>query len=222
MSATRLLVLGLVRALGTAHGYRIHGELRSWGAEEWANVKWGSIYHALRQMTKEGKLVAHEDPECTGRVDYSITPAGEAEFIRLLRTALRVPEPRQDMLAAGLAFFTALRRDDAVGLLRERAVAIENVLGDLRANLPTPGENGLPPHVRELFGMWAQHAEASLRWARSFADRLAAGAYVMAGEEGFDAAFPAPASVPTPGSPPSGSPSAADTVADTGAAPRIR
>ena len=202
MSATRLLVLGLVRALGTAHGYRIHGELVSWGADKWANVKWGSIYHALRQLAKEGRLRVH-DAECTGRVDYSITPEGETEFMRLLRTALRVPEPRQDMLAAGLVFLPALRREDAIGLLRERVRAIEAVLDDLRASLPAPGDPALPAHVRELFGMWLHQTEASADWARSLADRLAAGAYVMAGEEGFEESFPlGPAAGAAPAFPP--------------------
>jgi hypothetical protein len=30
------------------HGYRVGHDPLSWGAGEWANVKWGSIYHALR------------------------------------------------------------------------------------------------------------------------------------------------------------------------------
>ncbi len=38
MSATRLLVLGVVRMYGQAHGYRVGRELMSWGVEEWANV----------------------------------------------------------------------------------------------------------------------------------------------------------------------------------------
>lgn len=54
VSATRLLVLGVV------HGYRVGADLLSWGAGQWANVKWGSIYHALRQATRAGFLRDHE------------------------------------------------------------------------------------------------------------------------------------------------------------------
>lgn len=43
MSTTRLLVLGVVAGHGTTHGYTVHSELVSWGADGWANVKWGSI-----------------------------------------------------------------------------------------------------------------------------------------------------------------------------------
>src|SRR5690606_35597363 len=92
MSATRLLVLGTVRIFGTAHGYLVHNELTTWGADEWANVKWGSIYHALRQMATKGLLDSTVTDDHLGRVDYTITPAGDEEFFRLLRSALKTPE----------------------------------------------------------------------------------------------------------------------------------
>ncbi|MGH3566084.1 MAG: PadR family transcriptional regulator [Pseudonocardia sp.] len=95
MSATRLLVLGIVRGYGRAHGYRVGHDLLSWGADEWANVKWGSIYHALRALTQSGFLLDHND--ILGRTDYELTERGEAEFIRLLSDALRRPEPRPDL-----------------------------------------------------------------------------------------------------------------------------
>ncbi|NUT10617.1 MAG: PadR family transcriptional regulator, partial [Nonomuraea sp.] len=54
MSATRLLVLGVVRLHGRAHGYLVGSELESWEAGQWAGLRSGSIYHALRQLAKEG------------------------------------------------------------------------------------------------------------------------------------------------------------------------
>ncbi|TDE09722.1 PadR family transcriptional regulator, partial [Jiangella asiatica] len=35
MSATKLLVLGIVHLSGGAHGYQVRSELQSWGAEIW-------------------------------------------------------------------------------------------------------------------------------------------------------------------------------------------
>jgi DNA-binding PadR family transcriptional regulator len=100
MSATRLLVLGVVRGYGRTHGYRIGTDLLSWGAGDWANVKWGSIYHALRTLTAAGSLVDHLD--VPGRTDYEITERGEAEFRSLLREAVRRPHSRPDQLGAAL------------------------------------------------------------------------------------------------------------------------
>lgn len=54
MSAIRLLVLGAVRQHGRAHGYQIRNDLEFWGAHEWSNAKPGSIYHALKQLAKQG------------------------------------------------------------------------------------------------------------------------------------------------------------------------
>jgi DNA-binding PadR family transcriptional regulator len=181
MSATRLLILGLVRSLGTAHGYAIHNELVSWGAGEWANVKWGSIYHALRQMQKEGKLRQANADDCTGRVDYALTESGEEEFQRLLRRSLRDRLTRPDMLCAGLALMTALPRGDAIALLKERVAEAEQDLAELAS-----GAGHLPPetpgHVAELFGFWRTAGENDVAWARGLIDRLSGGAYTMAGE----------------------------------------
>jgi len=56
LSATRLLVLGVVRMYGRAHGYQVRRELLTWSADKWANVQPGSIYPALKKMTAEELL----------------------------------------------------------------------------------------------------------------------------------------------------------------------
>ena len=149
VSATRLLVLGVVRGYGRVHGYRVGADLLSWGAGEWANVKWGSIYHALRQATRAGLLRDHDD--VPGRTDYELTERGEAEFRRLLRDALRQPQPRPDLLGAALALLPALTRDEALALLRERLTTLEQRREKARVQLDAWTD---PPHVRELFGLW--------------------------------------------------------------------
>ena len=65
MSATRLLVLGVVRTHGQAHGYLVNAELESWGAEKWAGLKSGSIYQSLRQLAKltHGSGTSHGQPD---------------------------------------------------------------------------------------------------------------------------------------------------------------
>ncbi len=65
MSATRLLVLGVVRRYGRAHGYQVRRELLTWSADEWASVQPGSIYHALEKMTAVGP--AAQPPRTVGR-----------------------------------------------------------------------------------------------------------------------------------------------------------
>ncbi|PRY35830.1 PadR family transcriptional regulator [Umezawaea tangerina] len=179
MSATRLLVLGVVRGYGRAHGYLVGNDLLSWGADEWANVKWGSIYHALKQLTKEGCL--RDDLVPPGRTDYELTDKGEAEYLRLLRDSLRRPELRPDMLGAGLAMLPSLTRDEAVGLFKQR-------LEELEAKRDSAQELGRswerPPHVKELYGLWEHSAASGAEWTRGMIERLEGGAYPMMGEPG--------------------------------------
>jgi DNA-binding PadR family transcriptional regulator len=204
MSATRLLVLGGVRRFGRAHGYEIRRELISWGSDEWAHVNPGSIYHALRQLAKEGLLREHEVEESDAgppHVDYEITDAGRAEFLRLLRRALAVVDIRHpEMLTAGLAFLTELTRAEAVRLLRERL----DGLAIRRASVAPHREARDPDdHLRELLGWWVHSADYAADWTRGLIGRLEAGAYVMADDSGSSpvpGAGPASASAPGPSS----------------------
>ncbi|ONI79870.1 transcriptional regulator [Actinosynnema sp. ALI-1.44] len=177
MSATRLLVLGVVRGFGRAHGYLVRAQLVTWGAQDWANIRWGSLYHALRKLTADDLLTAAEDGR--GRVDYEITARGEAEFFRLLRSALSEPAPRPDMLAAGLSLLPALGRAEAVELLRARQRILRATQDEIPGRIPTGS-----PHVRELYGLWAQNTAGNLAWTQQVIDRLEAGKYVMADEPG--------------------------------------
>lgn len=179
MSATRLLVLGVVRGYGRAHGYRVGTDLAAWGADEWANVKWGSIYHALRTLTESGALVDHLD--VPGRTEYAITEKGEAEFQKLLREALRRPRSRPDQLGAALAVLPALPRAEAVRLLRERLGALEEIRDKAQAQLDERVDR---PHWTELFGLWRDTAAGGVAWTTGLIERLEAGAYAMAGEPG--------------------------------------
>lgn len=177
MSATRLLVLGVVRGYGRAHGYRVGTDLLSWGADEWANVKWGSIYHALRTLTDRGMLTDHNDVPT--RTEYELTELGEAEFMRLLRDAVRRPQSRPDHLGGALAMLPSLPRAEAIRLLRERLTALEEIRDKAQGQLDAMVD---PPHWSELFGLWRHTAAGGIEWTAGLIERLEAGAYAMAGE----------------------------------------
>ena len=185
MSATRLLVLGGVRLYGRAHGYRLGVDLLAWGVEEWANVKWGSIYHALRKLASEGLLSATQIEDWPGRVDYEITARGDAEFFRLLRDALKEPDRHPEMLAAGVAMLPALTRSEAIALLQDRLATLEQGRGEIVAALDHPASPDIPEHVTELYCLWMSLADSQVVWTRGLIERLENGAYVMAGEPDY-------------------------------------
>ncbi|MFC9927306.1 PadR family transcriptional regulator, partial [Streptomyces sp. NPDC127190] len=124
MSAIRLLVLGAVRGHGRAHGYQVRNDLEYWGAHEWSNAKPGSIYHALKQMAKQGLLHAHETAPSTAggppRTEYEITERGTEEYFTLLRQALVTHDRGIDLLSTALGFMVDLDRAEVLDLLRER------------------------------------------------------------------------------------------------------
>lgn len=189
MSATRLLVLGCLADWGEAHGYRIINELTSWGAGEWANVKPGSVYHALKQATREGLLEALPDDAWPGRVDYRINDAGREEFLRLLRDAISQPAHRPDTIAAGLAMLPALGRQEAIDLLEERLRRLQAECDEVAPQLDQRDDfakYGIE-HVIELVHFWIESTQAAVAWTEGILGRLRAGAYVMADDEPTEA-----------------------------------
>src|SRR6185437_8903448 len=89
VSATRLLVLGVIRIMQPVHGYDVRRELVSWRVEELANVKPGSIYSAIRTLERDGCIAVHsrasEDsrPE---RTSYELTAALRSRISQLQAT----------------------------------------------------------------------------------------------------------------------------------------
>lgn len=186
MSAIRLLALGAVRQHGRAHGYQVRNDLEYWGAHEWSNAKPGSIYHALKQMAKQGLLHAHEiAPSTAGgppRTEYEVTERGEDEFFRLLRDSLVAYDQKTDIRSAAIGFLVELPRSEALELLGERIRRIEEWRAAVTDHyLPEEGPEQLG-HIGEIMNLWLHTADSDAAWTRGLIDRLEAGAYTFAGE----------------------------------------
>jgi DNA-binding PadR family transcriptional regulator len=186
MSAIRLLVLGAVRQHGRAHGYQVRNDLECWGAHEWSNAKPGSIYHALKQMAKQGLLHAHEiapstagGPPCA---EYEITEAGTEEFLGLLRGSLSSYDQRPDMLTAALGFMVDLDREEILGLLEERVRVIEEWCKSVTEYYTPEGGPGQLGHIGEIMNFWVHSADTGAEWTRGLTERIRGGAYTFAGE----------------------------------------
>lgn len=187
MSAVRLLVLGAVRRRARAHGYQVRADLESWGAHEWANVKSGSVYHALKAMTGDGLLVAHETtPSTTGgppRIEYEVTDAGDEAYFDLLRSALSQHDPRMDVLAAAVGLIADLRRAEAIELLRQRARIMEQWRSSVTGALPPDTDLDTLGPVGEVLGLWIHTADSRAEWTQRLIRRLEAGAFEMADDK---------------------------------------
>ncbi len=174
MSSTRLLILGVLRQMQPAHGYRIRQRLESWQVDEWANVAFGSIYFALGKMAKDGLIAAVNSNAITQRTEYVVTDEGEAEYQRLLREQWTIRKPIVEPFRAALAFMSDVPPCELVQLLRDR---IESARGDLET-LETMSNlvDVSPRHVRELLLLAAAHAHAEIAWAESAVEKVIRGA----------------------------------------------
>jgi DNA-binding PadR family transcriptional regulator len=171
---------------GSAHGYQVRRELLNWSADKWANVAPGSIYHALKQMTKEGLLdqveleSAEAGPERTG---YRLTRDGEAEFQLLLGKGLTDDPTDQASyfnLSAAITFITALPRKKAISLLRHRLTQLDGQCANVTGVLAEGEDWGQPAHLSELYRLWQASLQATIVWTDDLIKRLERGEYVMA------------------------------------------
>ncbi|MFB6711351.1 PadR family transcriptional regulator [Streptomyces sp. NPDC056237] len=186
MSAIRLLVLCAVRQHGRAHGYQVRNDLEYWGAHEWSNAKPGSVYHALKQMAKQGLLIAHETAPSTAggppRTEYEITERGNEEYLALLRAALTSYDQKLDVLSAGLGGIVDLERAEAVALLKERVAGLAAWRASVTEYYTPEAGPGSLGHIGEIMNMWVHSADAGAEWTRGLIARIEGGAYTFAGE----------------------------------------
>ena len=180
MSTTRLLILGLVRWMQPVHGYDVRRELESWQVDEWANVAPGSIYNALKTLTKEKFLKVAGTDQVGGRPErtqYSLTADGEQEYQALLRaTWWRVLPPIDDLMPA-LCFMPSLKQEELVAALQHRIAALEGVIKHLEFSRQEVKPPDTPEHVKELYDRMRMHLAAEIPWARTLIDRLGRGVY---------------------------------------------
>lgn len=193
MSATRLLVLGVVRIHGQAHGYQVRRDLLTWSADSWANVQPGSIYHALKKMTREGLFteVTTEGGAGPDRTLYELTEDGETEFMTLLSRSLSEPDRGFESLNAAVTFLPTLTREAAIALLTLRLTRLEGQATNARQVVSADGMLGKPEHVGELFRLWEVTIYAAQQWTRELIERLKSGKYVMADDPASNFGQPA-------------------------------
>lgn len=183
MSATRLLVLGVIQIRGRTHGYQVRRELVSWSADQWANIKPGSLYHALKQLTKERLLEAVEVEESEAgpeRTMYEITEDGRTELSTLVSRGLSQAGHDQALFTAAFSFLPVLPRKQAVVLLKTRMTELRAELA--KSDLLVEANEAIPKpaHVHQMFRLWSYTTEAMVRWIEETVARLEAGDFVMA------------------------------------------
>ncbi|SNT18528.1 Transcriptional regulator PadR-like family protein [Asanoa hainanensis] len=179
VSATRMMILGAVRLMQPVHGYDVRRELLSWGADRWANVQPGSIYHGLRKLTEESMLREVGTDQVGGRparTSYEITSKGLAEFETLLRDLWWNAAPPTDPFFAALSFLPSLPRSEATSALRHRATVLRATVDGMKASLESRWISELKPtHVAWMFELSIARMAGEIDWCERIADLIDSG-----------------------------------------------
>ena len=198
-SSTRLLVLGVVRIFQPVHGYDVRRELVSWHAEEWASVAPGSIYNALRSLTKDGLLQVVGTKQIGARPErttYRLTPRGEQEFTELLRDTWWTVRMPLDPLIAAVSFLSYTTRGEAIAALEARIAQIRGTIKHGEFAIAAVDNVETPDHVREMLRLINARVGAEIGWATQLIARLRAGEYVTLGDPAPWRAPPKPGARP--------------------------
>jgi DNA-binding PadR family transcriptional regulator len=162
------------------HPYEMVSLMRERGKHESVRLRYSSLYSVVSALEREGLIMPRETvregrrPE---RTVYEITGAGREEFLTWLRELLREPVKEYTQFAAGLSFLPALPPEEAVALLKERVLRLEEETEEMGSRLDTAMEQFLLPR---LFLVEAEHElmlrEAELAWVRGLVEEIDSGA----------------------------------------------
>ncbi len=184
-STTRMLVLGCVKIFQPVHGYEVRRELISWHVEEWGSVAPGSIYNALKTLTKEGMIEVVGTKQVGGRPErtsYKITKRGDTELRELLNTMLWTVQTPVDPLIAVVSMMGFISRDEMINALEARAAQIRGQIQHSAYAIAAIDNVDKPAHVGEMMRLISARMGSELEWSKQFIERLRAGEYRTLGD----------------------------------------
>lgn len=128
-----LLILGVLHR-GDFHPYEIRRRLENAMVECYTDVDVGTLYYAVRQLEKEGRIEAlsHERVARGGmRTVYRITTKGRAEFQELLHKQFEQDGPVSQTLYGALLFLHLCDQKRVEALLRARIARLDDLIAKL-------------------------------------------------------------------------------------------
>jgi DNA-binding PadR family transcriptional regulator len=153
------------------HPYEVAQTLRSRAKHESVRLNYGSLYAVVDSLESRGLIRAGEtirDGRRPERTIYEVTDAGARELTDWLTELIAAPTKEYPHFMAGLSFLPALSTDDALDAFRQRAVALEIRLTQIRAGLRAAADAGLP----RLFELEGEYEERLMETELDFVRKL--------------------------------------------------
>ena len=128
------------------HPYELAATMRDRHHDEFIRLNFGSLYHAVDSLERNGWVVPVErekEGRRPERTIYQLTESGREQLIRVISEILAEPRREYPHFSAGLMFMHHLDAGEAVGHLGRRAEALSAVSDKLRRILAELRADGL-------------------------------------------------------------------------------
>lgn len=128
------------------HPYELAVTMRARHHDEFIRLNFGSLYHAVDSLERNGWVVSVErqkEGRRPERTIYQLTKSGREQLIRVISEIIAEPRREYPHFSAGLMFMHHLDASEAVGHLRRRAEALSAVSDKLRRILAELRADGL-------------------------------------------------------------------------------
>lgn len=140
------LALSVLQLLdeGPMHPYELASTMRDRHQDEFIRLNFGSLYHTMDVLERNGWVVPAEREKEGGRPErtvYKLTRAGRETLVSVVGEILARPRREYPHFAAGLMFMHHLGASEAAQHLADRAVALKATIEKL---------NGIMAEVREM------------------------------------------------------------------------
>jgi len=169
------------------HPYEMAATLKQRHKGESIKIRYGSLYTVIELLVKRGFIKAKEtsrEGKRPERTVFTLTASGYDELRVWMQDLLRDPAKEYPQFAAGLSLLPVLAPEQAVGLLRHRALRLSGEASRIEAQLaelaqqdvPVPPEE-LPPQLvgkkfPPLFVVEAEFALALVKAELAFVNEL--------------------------------------------------
>jgi DNA-binding PadR family transcriptional regulator len=127
MNPTRLFVLGELAKHGPMYGHQLRRNARIDRADQWSDVRPGSLYSALHRLAAEGLIEpvrTEQSGNLPARTVYAITAEGHRELKVLRGEALAEVGLRPDPVDLAVAMSADLDEDTLRGYVDDRVRAL--------------------------------------------------------------------------------------------------
>jgi DNA-binding PadR family transcriptional regulator len=135
------------------HPYEMAATLKQRNKGESIKIRYGSLYTVIELLLKRGLIAAKETsregrrPE---RTVYVLTPSGGDELRAWMQDLLRDPVNEYTHFEAGLSLLPVLPPEEAVMLLRQRALGLSAAVASREAQLAELARQDVPATVAEM------------------------------------------------------------------------